>query len=175
MFFSFSSMPTKTSENKIIPEQYFQVEYEIGRQSVWNKSIPIEIYITPYSNFSKVEVTFNHGAVTDVKYGGPQFFPVNAGETYNVQARAYPKETGTHHITINSIAWEYNTNYTTSTSASIQVDEKLQIIPQTTAFKVLNTLKYIFIIILVLSSIIGIYFLTLKNMGKIKKWLEPDY
>ena len=162
-------------DESVTTEQYFQVEYDIGRQSVWNNSIPLDIYITPHSDFSRVEITFGYGGMTDVRYTGPQFFPVEAGETYNVQARVYPKERGTHHITINAIAWEYDTNYTSSASASVPVDENLQIVPQTQAYKVLNVLKYIFITLLVMAGAVGAYFLTLKNMEKIKRWLEPEF
>ncbi len=156
-------------------EQYFKVEYSLGEQSVWNNSIPLDVYITPKSNFTKVEVTFNHGAITEVRYTGPQFFPVNAGETYQVQARVYPKEQGVHHVTINSIAWEYDTNYTSSTSANIQIDENLQIVPQTQTYKTLNVLKYVLIIFIVIAIIVLSYFLVMKNLEKIKKWLEPEY
>ncbi len=156
-------------------EQYFRVEYTLGEQSVWNNSIPLNVYITPKSNFSKVEVTFNYGAITEVRYTGPQFFPVNAGETYQVQARVYPKEQGIHHITINAIAWEYDTNYTSSASANIQIDENLQIMPQTQTYKTLNVLKYVLIIFIVIAIIVISYFLIIKNLEKIKKWLEPEY
>ena len=162
-------------DEAVTTEQYFQVEYEIGRQSVWNNSIPLDIYITPHSSFNRVEVTFGYGGMTNVRYSGPQFFPAEAGETYKVRARVYPQERGTHHITINAIAWEYDTNYTSSASATVPVDENLQIIPQTQAYKILNVLKYIFITILVIGGIVGAYFLTLKNMDRIKKWLEPEY
>ncbi len=167
--------PLFSLEQRTQTEQYFMVEYSIGEQSVWNNSIPLNVYITPKSNFSKVEITFNHGAITEVRYTGPQFFPVNAGETYQVQARVYPKEQGIHHITINSIAWEYDTNYTSSTSANIQIDENLQIVPQTQTYKTLNTLKYVLIVFILIAIIAITYFLVIKNLGKIKKWLEPEY
>jgi hypothetical protein len=174
LVFCFSFLE-EASVQETTTDQYFRVESEVGRQSVWNNSIPINVYITPHSDFDKVEVTFNHGSMTEVKYNGPQFFPVSAGETYRVQARMHPKEQGTHHITINSIAWEYNTNYTSSASTNIQIDENLQIVPQTSMYKVLNVLKIIFIILLVATTIAGIGFLIFKNLEKIKKWLEPEF
>ena len=168
---------TKTSalEEQLTADKYFGLEYEVGRQSVWNNPIPLTVYITPYSDFNNVEMTFNHGPITEVRYTGPQFFSVDAGDSYRVQARVYPKEPGTHHVTINAIAWEYDTNYTTSASTSIQIDENLQIVPQTQIYKVLNVLKYLFITLLVIAAAVGMYFLALKNMAKIKKWLEPEY
>lgn len=174
-FFFLLQNPVHSFEETVTTEQYFIVEYDIGRQSVWNNSIPLNIYITPHSDFNRVEITFGFGGMTDVKYRGPQFFPVEAGEIYNVQARIYPKEKGSHHVTINAIAWEYDTNYTSSASANIQVDENLQIVPQTQAYKILNVLKYIFITLLVIGIITGGYFLIMKNLEKIKKWLEPEY
>lgn len=175
LLFFFQQGVVYSLEERVLTEQYFQVEYEIGRQSVWNNSIPLNIYITPHSDFNRVEITFGYGGMTEVRYRGPQFFPVKAGETYNVQARVYPKERGPHHVTINAIAWEYDTNYTSSASANIPVDENLQIIPQTQAYKILNVFKYIFITLIVIGIGIGAYFLTLKNIEKIKKWLEPEY
>ncbi len=155
--------------------QYFTVEYELGRQSVWTNSIPIDIFITPDSDFKRVEINFSYGTITEVSYRGPQFFPVQEGQTYHVKARVHPKEKGTHHITINAIAWEYNTNYTSSNSVSIPIDEKLQIIPQSQTYKVLNVLKYIFIILVVVGIGFGVYFLAIKNSDKIKQWLEPEF
>jgi hypothetical protein len=155
--------------------QYFTVNYSIGRQSVWNNSIPINVYIIPKTDYSKVEITFNYGSMTEVKYSGPQYFPVKAGQTYQVQGKVFPKEKGPHHITINAISWEHDTNYTSSTSTTLNIDERLQIIPQTQEYKILKVLKYVFIITIIL--IIGLitYFLTKKNTLKIKKWLEPEF
>lgn len=155
--------------------QYFTVEHELGRQSVWTNSIPIDIFITPHSDFKRVEINFSHGTMTEVTYRGPQFFPVQQGQTYQVKARAHPKEKGTHHITINAIAWEYDTNYTSSSSVSIPIDEKLQIIPQSQTYKILNVLKYIFIVLIVIGIGLGGYFLAIKNTDKIKQWLEPEF
>jgi hypothetical protein len=111
----------------------------------------------------------------DVQYSGPEFFPVVKGETYHVQAKILPKEAGTHQITINAIAWEYNTNYTSSEPMKIQIDENQEIVPQTQTYKILNVLKYILIILIVISIIIAGYFALKKNMPRIKKWFEPDY
>lgn len=165
-----STTPTTFSNS-----QYFNVNYEIGRQSVWNKAIPINIYITPVSDYGRVEITFDYGSMTEIKYTDKQYFPVKAGKTYQVQGKLYPKEQGLHHITINAIAWEHNTNYTSSTSTSVSVDENLEIIPQTQEYKILNVLKYVFIILVILGIIAITYFLWKKNTVKIKKWLEPEF
>ncbi len=175
LFGVFSFFANQTQAEEIKPDQYFNVEYTIGRQSVWTNSIPIDIYIIPLSNFRRVEVSFDHSSMVDVTYSGPQFFPVEAGETYKVQARVHPKEPGTHHVTANAIAWEHDTNYTTSFSSNVEVDERLQIVPQTQAYKILNVLKIIFIILTIVGIIAGIYFLIMKNMDKIKNWFEPEY
>ena len=155
--------------------QYFKVDYEIGRQSVWTNAIPINVYIIPKADYNRVEITFSHGSMTNVKYKGSQYFPVKSGETYKTQGKIYPKEKGPHHITINAIAWEHNTNYTSSSSASIYVDENLKIVPQTQTYKILNVLKYFFITAVIIGLAIGTYFLLKKNLLKIKKWLEPEY
>ena len=164
-----------TLADEIETKQYFDVEYEVGRQSVWTGSIPLNIYITPSSDYKRVEMTFNNNTMIDVQYSGPEFFPVTKGETYHVQAKILPKEAGTHQITINAIAWEYNTNYTSSEPMKIQIDENQQIVPQTQAYKILNVLKYILIIVIVIALVAAGYFAINKNMTKIKKWFEPDY
>ncbi len=171
--FAFSA--NEALANEIKPDQYFNVEYTVGRQSVWNNSIPIDIYVIPLSNFRRVEISFDHSSMVDVIYSGPQFFPVEAGETYKVQARIHPKEPGIHHVTANAIAWEHDTNYTTSFSDNVEVDERLQIVPQTQAYKILNFLKNVFIILAIVGIIAGIYLLIIKNMDKIKNWFEPEY
>lgn len=175
MFLSFAFGVNQVIAEEIRAERYFNVEYTVGRQSVWTGAIPIDIYIEPLSNFRRVEVSFDHSSMVDMSYSGPQFFPVEAGETYKVRARIHPKEPGIHHITVNAIAWEHDTNYTTSFSKNVEVDERLQIIPQTQAFKILNFLKIVLIILVIIGTIAGIYFLIMKNMDKIKNWFEPEY
>lgn len=175
LFTFFFTGQSFSEEERIAPEQHFRVEHEIGRQSVWTGSIPIDVYITPYTDFDKVEITFDHSNMLESSYRGPQFFPVNAGQTYKVQGRISPVESGAHHITVNAIAWEYNTNYTSSSSTNITIDENLQMVPQTQTFKILNVLKIIFIVLSVIGIIAGIYLLIIKNLDKIKDWLEPDY
>ncbi len=156
-------------------DQYFKVEYDIGRQSVWNNSIPINIYIKPREDYNRVEITFNESSMTEVRYKGPQYFPVQKNETYKVQARIYPKERGSHFVSINAIAWEHNTNYTSTASALIEIDENLQIVPQTTMYKILRVLKFLFITSIIVGIGVATYFTVKKNMKKIKKWFEPEF
>ncbi len=163
--------PSPTTSNS----QYFTVNYEIGRQSVWNKSVPLNVYITPKNDYTRVEIIFDHGTMTDVKYKGKPYFPVKAGQTYQVQGKIHPKEKGLHHITINAIAWEHNTNYTSSASAVVNIDENLEIIPQTQEYKILNVLKYVFLVTAIIGVIGMSYFIGKKNSVKIKKWLEPEF
>lgn len=164
-----------SSQEDLNMGQYFQLDYDIGRQSVWTGALPLNIYITPLSEFKRVEITFSHGGMTEVKYNGPQFFAVQPEQTYKVQGHIFPKEKGIHHITINAIAWEYDTNYTSATTTSIEIDENLQIVPQTQEYKILNVLKYLLIVLFIVGLGVGAFFIGKKNTTKIKKWLEPEY
>ncbi len=175
IFSLFSFVGYVGAQEEVEDEQFFQVSYDLGRQSVWNNSIPINVYITPREDYNRVEVTFNHSSMVEHKYTGPQYFAVKKGQIYKVTGKIYPKEKGLHKITINAISWEHNANYTSSVSATVDIDENLQIIPQTQAYKIFNILKILLIIVIIIGIVVVAYLLIKKNLQKIKDWLEPEF
>jgi hypothetical protein len=171
LMFSFIS-PINAQEEEF---EYFNIDLEIGTQSVWNKSIPLTIYIKPERDFNRVEVTFAHSSLLDVRYRGAQYFPVIAGETYKLDAKIYPDRPGTHKITVSAIAWEYNTNYTSTDTIQLEIDEMKQISPQTDRYKLFNVLRYIFFVVFFAGLGVGLFFVGKKSLKKLQAWLKPEF
>ena len=153
---------------------YFQIELDVGTQSVWNNSIPIDIYLTPSLNSDRVEIRGNTPASLDFEYLGGQYFSVQEGETYRLRSRITPQKPGNYRVAINAIAWQYDTNYSSTSTINVQIDEDLKIVPQSSMYQVNLILKYVFFATIIALIGFGIARFGKKGYTKFKKWLLPN-
>ncbi len=155
--------------------RYFNMELETGTQSVWNNTIPITIRLQPTIDAVRVEIDADTPTGLDFEYLGEQYFPVEAGETYELQSRIIPQREGEHRITINAISWEHGgTNYSSSSRLDIEIDEDLQIVPQSSAYTWNLVLKYTIIVLLIAGlGFVGFHYAK-KGYKRFKKWLLPE-
>ncbi len=162
------------AESQPMQTTYFDIDLEFGTQSVWNDSIPLTIYITPTMDASRVEITADTPTALDFQYLGKQYFPVKQEQTYTLRSRIIPKNNGIYTITVNAISWEHDTNYASSNSITLTLDEDLKVTPETPAYRRNTLLKYVFLITLGAGCAgVGIYF-SKHGIKKFKKWFLPQ-
>ncbi len=160
-------------ENNIVRDN-FEIDLEVGTQSVWNNSIPITIYLTTAIDLDRVEIRASNPAALEFEYLGKQYFPAKAGENYVLRSRIFPKRQGNYRVSINAIAWQYDTNFSSSTLVDLQIDENLQVVPQTRQYYINLVLKYLFYIILIGGIGTGAFFAGKRGFKRFKIWLLPE-
>jgi hypothetical protein len=160
-------------EDSVIRDN-FDINLEIGTQSVWNNSIPIIIHLTTAIDLDRVEIRASTPSAIEFEYLGNQYFPVRAGENYVLTSRVFPNRQGNYTLSINAIAWQYDTNFSSSSTVNLQIDENLQITPQTRQYHINLVLKYILYVILIAGAGIGLFFASKKGYAKLKTWLMPE-
>lgn len=175
--FGFLLNPVSATNEEEIKDssRYFNIELEVGTQSVWNNSIPVIIHLKPTIDAERVEIDADTPTGLDFEYIGNQYFPVQEGETYELRSRVIPKREGTHRVTINTISWEHGgTNYSSSSRLDIEIDEDLQIVPQTSAYTWNLVLKYLIVVVVIIGLGVVGYHYGKKGFKRFKKWLLPE-
>lgn len=155
--------------------EYFNVKVSYNSQSTWTKKVPVTIEFVATVDSDKVQIEWDapSGVVVTPKY--PAFFKVKAGQTYKFKALVEGKTAGTYNLAANVIAWQYNTNYTSSGSFLITFDEKSLTVPITQGYQINTGIKWF----LIVGTILGLgYFgviYAIKSKRKFDKWFNlPD-
>lgn len=155
--------------------EYFTVETYSKPQSAWNKNVPIYVKFVATIDSDSVQITW------DVPYGievipkHPKFVAVKAGQTYIYKAEIKPKIAGSYNIAANVIAWQYNTNYTSSGNTFVIFSPNLLTNPVSPNYSIGVVMKWVIIILIL--AIVGFlgYIYAIKSKKKFDKWFNlPD-
>lgn len=166
---------TTTDTGKVdINTKYFDIKLSLGTQSAWDNSIPLIIQLTPKIDSEKTEITFDAPIGLQVKSNYKKYFVGKNGNTYQLKGTIYPSKSGVYRIAVNAIAWQYNTNYTSSQTITIELDKNLQIVPQTQGYYIGVVIKYLVFILLAGGVIALIVIFGKKGLKKLKVWMTPE-
>lgn len=166
---------TTTDTGKVdINTKYFDIKLSLGTQSAWNNSIPLIIQLTPKIDSEKTEITFDTPIGLQVTSNYKKYFVGKKGNTYELTGTIKPSKAGVYRIAVNAIAWQYNTNYTSSQTITLELDKNLKIVPQTQAYYVGVVIKY-FVFALIAGGIVAlIVVFGKKGLKKLKVWMTPE-
>ncbi len=159
---------TVKSSNK-----YFDLELHIGSQKSLSKKIPVTLFITPQIDSSKTQILWNIPTTFDIEKGHSEFVSLTQGVTYSYNVFLTPKREGRYNVSVNVIAWQYDTNKSNSVGQNIELNKSLVVQPTSTGY-IGGLLAFIagilaVSVLFVLLIIKGVKILTKKAKG----WLTP--
>ena len=150
-----------------------QAEYSVGTQSVWNGKIPVTVKFRTTMNSDYVDVTWDTPYGVDVSSNKTKFLNVVANQTYVYTGYITPSKAGEYSLSFNVIAWQYNTNYTTSSAINLKISNKLLVDPLPANYTAMMVLKYAIFVIGGGLLVFALY-IVIKKFSKIfVKWLRP--
>ncbi len=153
--------------------QYFDLKLTQVSQSVLNKSIKYSLEVTPLKDSAKTQILWETPLSFTVNPKHEDFVSVSVGQTYIYEAIVYPTRSGVYEITASVIAWEYDTNYTNTTSQTLTLSDSLVSQPVTSDYQIGIILLTVFIILISGLAIWGAIKLTKLVMIRTKRWLTP--
>jgi hypothetical protein len=158
---------TSTSANKI------EVESFLESQSVWNKRIPIIVKFRTNFDSNNVEITWDTPSGISVTSNQEKFLTVVANQTYTYTGYITPINPGSYSISSNVIAWQYNTNYTSSSPLTLKISDNLLVDPLPADYTGMVVLKYAIFTIGGGLILFGLFFIVKKFSKVFIKWLRP--
>ncbi|MCC7289800.1 hypothetical protein IT417_00920 [bacterium] len=155
--------------------EYFTVRVYTESQSAWNKNVPVFVEFTATIDSNKVEIDWDAPSGVEIIPKYPRFFGVIAGQTYTYKALIKPQASGSYNIAANVIAWQFNTNYTSSGSVLINFTDDLLTDPVSQNYKTGMILKWVVVTgFLALAGYVG-YIYAVKSKKRFDKWFNlPD-
>ncbi len=151
----------------------FDTTVEFGTQSAWNKKIPLKITVKANIDSSRTQIDFIIPAGIKIEKGFDDFFPMAAGQTVELDATIIPENKGFFEIKINTIAWQSNTNLSSSSVFNIEIAEDLTTIPKTSNY-FLSVGARIFVIGAMIVAGLGLLAYTFrKTFIYLKTFLKP--
>ncbi len=160
------TVETQTSRN-------FDIDVEIGTQSVWNKTVPIIVKFTPKMDNRSTEVNFDYLPGIEVRENYKNFFPTKKGETVSVEAIVVPNSQGVYLIGIDVISWgDYN--YINSERIRLEFDGNLELVPVQPEYTIAKNMQIGAILVATAGLMAGTFFLLKKLAPKFQKWIKPD-
>jgi hypothetical protein len=154
---------------------YFELELVRGSQSPFNKSIPYTLYITPKVNSSRTQIIWEVPTTLDVRTSHKEFVNLQKDQTYSYRANLVPNRDGTYEISVNVIAWQFDTNYTNSVSSTLTLSKSLVIQPVDSEYTISIMLMIVGGIILLGIGGFFAYKLSQRMVKSLKLWLTPPY
>jgi len=153
--------------------EYFDITIERTGQSAWSKAVTYTVYVIPKVDSAKTQIFWDAPTSVEISHKHDEFIDMYKGETYTLKAKAKAINEGSYEISVNLIAWQYDTNYTNSVSDIVTFDENLIVIPKEQNYTYSLILKYVIILIASGSVVWGIVILGKKGLKALKKWLTP--
>jgi len=97
------------------------------------------------------------------------------GITYSVKATIKPLKEGHHNLSVSTISWQHDTNYTNTVDADIYFDRSLVAQPITEQYKTQQIILIVSTLLVFGGLIFGAVLLIKKYAKKAKDWLTPDF
>ncbi|KUK77059.1 MAG: seg [candidate division WS6 bacterium 34_10] len=168
------SFAQETESEELTPQvQYFDIEMQRLGQSAWNKDVTYEIYVTPRIDSPETQIIWDAPKAIDISPKHPEFVDLYKGQTYTFRAKVKSNKAGKYEITANLIAWQHDTNYTSSVTDIVTFDNDLLVQPVDSSYKVNLIIKYLIIFLLIGgATYIAVIYLK-KGLEKLKVWLTP--
>ena len=159
----------KLSTNTI----YFDIVMERLGQSAWNKAVTYEIYVTPKMDSQETQILWDSPTAIDITPSHDEFVDLYEGQTYTFRASVKSNKAGKYEITANLIAWQHDTNYTSSVTDIVTFDNNLLVQPVDTSYTVSLIAKYLIILLAIGGAIYVAVIYMKKGLKKLKVWLTP--
>jgi hypothetical protein len=161
------------SERLTTNTQYFDIVMERLGQSAWNKAVTYEIYVTPKIDSQETQITWDSPKAIDISPKHSEFVDLYKDQTYTFRAKVKSNKAGKYEITANLIAWQHDTNYTSSVTDIVTFDSDLLVQPVDSSFTVSLIAKYLIITLLIGGAIFVAVIYLKKGLKKLKVWLTP--
>jgi hypothetical protein len=153
--------------------QYFDITLERGEQSAFGKGVTYTVYVTPKMDSKRTQILWDAPTAIRINERHQEFVDMYEGQTYSFKAVVKTTLEGSYEVSVNLIAWQYDTNYTNSVSDIITFDENLVKVPVDPGYTTGSIAKILIIIILCIASVFGILWLSKKGFREFKKWITP--
>ena len=163
----------ENEENLSTTTKYFDISMERVRQSAWNKAVIYTIYVTPKLDSPKTQILWDASSAIDINPRHKEFVDLYQDETYTFNASVKSQKSGNYEISVNLIAWQYDTNYTNSVSDIVTFDANLLAQPVEPSYTYNLIAKYLIILLLFVAGIFGLVVYGKKSLKKLKAWLTP--
>ncbi|MBN2100413.1 hypothetical protein JW710_00755 [Candidatus Dojkabacteria bacterium] len=160
------------SEEKV--ETFFEVESEIGTQSVITGEIPIYLYLRPKIDSSKAQLEWSVPRGLEAGSSTEVWFEMKEDEGRTFVLYVKPEESGKYKVTVNVTAWRYDTTYFDSADVEFEVDDNLLVTPQSAEYKRNKMFLAVGLVLGVLVVLSGSFFLIKFLIGKFKQWMAED-
>jgi hypothetical protein len=170
---SFTYAQEAESEKLTTNTQYFDIVMQRLGQSAWNKAVTYEIYVTPKIDSQETQITWDAPKAIDISPKHPEFVDLYKGQTYTFRAKVKSNKAGKYEITANLIAWQHDTNYTSSVTDIVTFDSDLLVQPVDSSYTVSLIAKYLIIFLLIGGAIFVAVIYLKKGLKKFKVWLTP--
>lgn len=153
--------------------QYFDITLERGEQSAFGKGVTYTVYVTPKMDSKRTQILWDAPTAISIREKHPEFVDMYEGETYSFRAVVKTSLKGSYEVSVNLIAWQYDTNYTNSVSDIITFDENFVTVPIDAAYTTGSIAKILLIILLSIGIVFGIVWVSKKVFNSFKKWITP--
>lgn len=160
-------------ENETTTTRYFDVSIARIRQSGWNKAVTYEIYVTPKLDSSKTQILWDAPSVIDITPKHSEFVDLYKNETYTFKAKVKANRPGSYEISANLIAWQHDTNYSSSVSDNVTFNKNLLVEPVQPTYTLELITKYLLILIFIGGVIFASVVYGKKSIKSLEKWLTP--
>jgi hypothetical protein len=153
--------------------QYFDIVMQRLGQSAWDKAVTYEIYVTPKIDSQETQITWDAPKAIDISPKHSEFVDLYKNQTYTFRAKVKSNKAGKYEITANLIAWQHDTNYTSSVTDIVTFDSDLLVQPVDSSYTVSLIAKYLIIFLLIGGAIFVAVIYLKKGLRKLKVWLTP--
>lgn len=153
--------------------RYFDISMRQLGQSGWNKAVTYAIYVTPKLDSPRTQILWDSASAIEISPRHSEFVDLYRNETYTFKAKVKPKRSGTYEISANLIAWQYDTNYSSSVSDNVTFNSNLIVEPIETKYTLEVITKYLVITLIIAGLIVASVVYGKKSIKSLKKWLTP--
>lgn len=166
---------TPASENAQDLERVdpFDVELHVETQSVWTGNVPLLVKFRSNVDAPRTEISWDSPTGLRITPNHPRFVNAVKGEVYTYRATLRPESSGTYNIAVNVTAWQVQTNYTSSASKILSIDDSLKVTPQSPEYATSQLVRSIVIGLLSLGILGGLVYLGRIGFERAKEWLKP--
>ena len=159
---------TKLSQNI-----YFDLTLERGPQSAFGQYVPYTLTVTPHLDSPKTQILWNTPTTIEAYPKHEEFVSLEKDQTYVFEGRIKPLRGGIFDFSISVIAWQYNTNYTTSIADNVVFNDNLVFQPVSSNYQWMNVLKFGLLFVGFAIAVVAVIIVVKKYTKKAKKWLTP--
>lgn len=155
--------------------KFFELNLINAGQSPLTKKVSYILEITPLIDTPRTQIVWNIPATLKVYPKHKEFVSMQKGITYSVKATIKPLKEGHHNLSVSTISWQHDTNYTNTVDADIYFDRSLIAQPITEQYKTQQIILIVSILLVFGGLIFGAVLLIKKYAKKAKDWLTPDF